>query len=141
VGLGLAVVVGGEAGGESTRPVGGAGGVDVHGDVELLEGADVLDNKKRVRHAWLLVCCSVCTHSHTDYSLQGSAAGTSVGQPSTVGQPTAEGRGAVCFVDKRSAMDKQPAPLPSLPSFLPKACTRSQDTLPGTAPGTWWLSV
>jgi hypothetical protein len=66
VGLGLAVVVGGEAGGESTRPVGGAGGVDVDGDVELLEGADVLENKKRVRYAWLLVCCSVCTHSNTD---------------------------------------------------------------------------
>ena len=45
VGLGLAVVVGGEAGGEGTRPVGGAGGDDVDGDVERLEGADVLENK------------------------------------------------------------------------------------------------
>ena len=43
LGLGLRVHVGGEVGGEGGRPVGGAGGVDVDGDVELGEGADVLE--------------------------------------------------------------------------------------------------
>ena len=42
LGLGLGVDVGGEGSGEGRRPVNGAGGVDVDGDVELLEVADVL---------------------------------------------------------------------------------------------------
>ena len=49
LGLGLGVDVGREVGGEGARPVGGAGGVDVDRDVELLEGADVLCGKYEVR--------------------------------------------------------------------------------------------
>ena len=42
LGLGLGVGVGGESKGEGRAPVNGAGGVDVDGEVELLEVADVL---------------------------------------------------------------------------------------------------
>jgi hypothetical protein len=58
--LGLRVDVGGEVGGEGGRPVGGAGRVDVDGNVEGLEGADVLQKQYEIQRrasGWSAACC------------------------------------------------------------------------------------
>lgn len=61
LGVRLGVDVGAEVGGQGGRPVGGAGGIEVDGEVERLEVADVLQANSQFSVSLL-----VCSPAHRD---------------------------------------------------------------------------